>query len=173
MPTAGDRSLLPELTRLISKARRALFTAASGELGSRGESMAAWVVAARLLERRAASQKDLAEITGQHPAGISRLLDDMDRRGLTARALDPLDQRRRLVTLTPAGRRWHRRLEPLVLRAAVSVLGVLDLTEQHQLRGLLRRISEPRLVPTPRSSAGARSGPRRRPAQRRSESLGR
>ncbi len=169
MPSPGT-TLLPELTRLITKARRALYIAAARELGTRGEEMSAWIVAARLTERRAASQKDLAEITGQHPAGISRLLDEMDRRGLTARALDPLDQRRRLVTLTPAGRRWHRRLEPLVSRASEKVLGVLDVTEQHQLRGLLRRIGEPRLVPTPGES---RSGPGRRPGQRRSESPGR
>ena len=159
-------TLLPELTRLITKARRALYIAAARELGTRGEEMSSWIVAARLLERRAASQKDLAQITGQHPAGISRLLDEMDRRGLTARALDPLDQRRRLVTLTASGRRWHRKLEPLVLRASENVLGVLDLTEQHQLRGLLRRIGEPQLVqgPGPDESPGSR----RRRAQRRS-----
>ena len=139
-------TLLHELTRLISKTRRALYLAAARELGSRGEEMSSWIVAARLMERRAASQKDLADITGQHPAGISRLLDEMDRRGLTARAPDPLDQRRRLVTLTPAGRRWHRQLEPIVLRATESVLGILGLTEQHQLRTLLRRLVEPRLV---------------------------
>ena len=144
-------TLLPELTRLITKARRAIYLAAGHELGNRGEEMGAWIVAARLVERRAATQKDLSEITGQHPAGISRLLDEMDRRGLTARALDPLDQRRRLVTLTPAGRRWHRKLEPLVLRAGERVLGVLDPTEQHELRGLLRRLGEPRLVDGPRN----------------------
>jgi DNA-binding MarR family transcriptional regulator len=145
-------TLLHELTRLISKTRRALYLAAARELGSRGEEMSSWVVAARLMERRAASQKDLADITGQHPAGISRLLDEMDRRGLTARAADPLDQRRRLVTLTPAGRRWHRQLEPIVLRATESVLGILGLTEQHQLRTLLRRLVEPRLVELTRTA---------------------
>jgi DNA-binding MarR family transcriptional regulator len=145
-------TLLHELTRLISKTRRALYLAAARELGSRGEEMSSWVVAARLMERRAASQKDLADITGQHPAGISRLLDEMDRRGLTARAADPLDQRRRLVTLTPAGRRWHRQLEPIVLRATESVLGILGLTEQHQLRTLLRRLVEPRLVEVVRTA---------------------
>ena len=149
-------TLFPELTRLITKARRALYVAAAQELGAHGEQMAAWIVAARLMERRAASQKDLAEITGQHPAGISRLLDEMDRRGLTARALDPLDQRRRLVTLTAAGRRWHRRLEPLVFRAGEKVLGVLDLTDQYQLRALLRRIGEPRLVQGSRDPGGRR-----------------
>ncbi len=150
MRHARNSTLLPELTRLITKARRTMYIAAARELGAHGEQMAAWIVAGRLLERRAASQKDLAQITGQHPAGISRLLDEMDRRGLTARALDPLDQRRRLVTLTPAGRRWHGKLEPLVLRAGESVLGGLDPTEQVQLRGLLRRIGEPQLVePSP------------------------
>jgi DNA-binding MarR family transcriptional regulator len=150
MRSAGP-ALLPELTRLVSKARRALHLAAAHEVGSRGEEMAAFMVAAQLMERRAASQKDLSEITGQHPAGISRLLDDMDRRGLTARALDPLDQRRRLVTLTPAGRRWFRRLEPLVVRAGESVLGILSLTEQLQLRALLRRLGKPGSSPAARA----------------------
>ena len=54
MPTDGAPSLLPELTRLIAKARRALYLAAEKELGSRGEAMVTWIVAARLRERRAA-----------------------------------------------------------------------------------------------------------------------
>ena len=167
MPTTSTSpTLLHELTRLISKTRRGLYIAAARELGSRGEEMSAWIVAARLVERRAASQKDLADITGQHPAGISRLLDEMDRRGLTARAPDPLDQRRRLVTLTPAGRRWHRQLEPIVLRATESVLGVLGLTEQHQLRTLLRRLGEPRLVEVTRTGTPPQARPRRRGARR-------
>jgi len=151
MPTTSTSpTLLHELTRLISKARRGLYLAAARELGSRGEEMSAWIVAARLVERRAASQKDLADITGQHPAGISRLLD----------------QRRRLVTLTPAGRRWHRQLEPIVLRATESVLGVLGLTEQHQLRTLLRRLGEPRLVEVTRTGTPPQARPRRRGARR-------
>ena len=45
-------TLLHEVTRLITKARRALYLAAARELGSQGEEMSAWVVAARLVERR-------------------------------------------------------------------------------------------------------------------------
>lgn len=137
---------LAELTRLVAKTRRLLFLAASRELAGRDESMMAWIVAARLAERRATSQRDLSELTGQHAAGISRLLQELDRRGLTTRSPDPLDMRRRLVTLTPAGRRWHRKLEPIVLRATGRVLGVLDPAQQRQFRTLLRRIVEPRLV---------------------------
>jgi len=162
MQSTPSPTLLHELTRLISKTRRGLYIAAARELGSRGEEMSAWIVAARLMERRAASQKDLADITGQHPAGISRLLDEMDRRGLTARAADPLDQRRRLVTLTQAGRRWHRQLEPIVLRATESVLGVLWLTEQHHLRSLLRRLNEPTLVDVSGTGRPVPARPRRR-----------
>jgi len=137
---------LAELTRLVAKTRRLLFLAASRVLAGRGESMVAWIVAARLAERHATSQRDLSDLTGQHAAGISRLLQELDRRGLTTRAPDPLDLRRRLVTLTPAGRRWHRRLEPMVLRATGAVLGVLDPSQQRELRTLLRRVVEPRLV---------------------------
>jgi len=165
MPSNDAAPLLHELTRLIAKVRRALYMAAARELGRRGDSISEWVVADRLVERRAASQKDLAELTAQHPAGISRLLDEMDRRGLTARALDPLDQRRRLVTLTAAGRRWHWRLEPVVLKATEGILGVLDLTEQHQLRTLLRRITERRLVQM-LSAEEPRAAARRGRAQR-------
>jgi DNA-binding MarR family transcriptional regulator len=167
MPQARNTFLLPELTRLMTKARRTIYVAAARELGAHGEQMAAWIVAGRLLERRAASQKDLAEVTGQHPAGISRLLDEMDRRGLTARALDPLDQRRRLVTLTVTGRRWHEKLEPFVLRAGESVLGVLNVTEQVQLRALLRRIGEPRLLEPTEDAAPVR----RRRSQSRSRAF--
>ena len=165
MPSNDAAPLLHELTRLIAKVRRALYMAAARELGRRGDSISEWVVADRLVERRAASQKDLAELTAQHPAGISRLLDEMDRRGLTARALDPLDQRLSLVTLTAAGRRWHRRLEPVVLKATEGILGVLDLTEQHQLRTLLRRITERRLVQM-LSAEEPRAAARRGRAQR-------
>jgi DNA-binding MarR family transcriptional regulator len=147
---------LAELTRLVGKTRRALFLAASRELAGRNESMVAWIVAARLAERRATSQGDLSELTGQHAAGISRLLQALDRRGLTTRSPDPLDTRRRLVTLTPAGRRWHRKLEPIVLRATGRVLGVLDQDQQSQFRTLLRRVVEPRLVDAA-SSIPARS----------------
>jgi DNA-binding MarR family transcriptional regulator len=165
MASAGAAPMLHDLSRLITKVRRGLYMAAARELGRHGESIGEWIVAARLMERRAASQKDLAELTGQHPAGISRLLDEMDRRGLAARAPDPLDQRRRLVTLTTAGRRWHRKLEPVVLKATESILGVLELTEQHQLRALLRRITEPRLVQL-LTAEEPRAGARRRRAQR-------
>src|SRR5262249_45509846 len=146
MQSTPSPTLLHELTRLISKTRRGLYIAAARELGSRGEEMSAWVVAARLIGRRAPRPKGAPATPRHHPRGISRLLDEMDRRGLTARAADPLDQRRRLVTLTQAGRRWHRQLEPIVLRATESVLGVLWLTEQHHLRSLLRRLNEPTLV---------------------------
>jgi DNA-binding MarR family transcriptional regulator len=152
---------LAELTRLVAKTRRLLFLAASRVLAGRGESMVAWIVAARLAETHATSQRDLSEMTGQHAAGISRLLQELDRRGLTARAPDPLDMRRRLVTLTPAGRRWHRRLEPIVLKATGSVMGVLDPDQQRDLRTLLRRVVEPRLVdaiPSMAASSRAAAG---------------
>jgi DNA-binding MarR family transcriptional regulator len=152
---------LAELTRLVAKTRRLLFLAASRVLAGRGESMVAWIVAARLAETHATSQRDLSEMTGQHAAGISRLLQELDRRGLTARAPDPLDMRRRLVTLTPAGRRWHRRLEPIVLKATGGVMGVLDSAQQRELRTLLRRVVEPRLVdaiPSMTASSRAAAG---------------
>ncbi len=54
----------------------------------------------------------LAELRGAlgvHPATLGQLADRIARRGLVAVSPDPRDRRRRVVQLTPAGRRLLRR----------------------------------------------------------------
>jgi DNA-binding MarR family transcriptional regulator len=157
-PPPPELAEFEEVARLVSQVRRKVWSGVSRALSPDGESVLGWAVVATLERLGPLSQRDLAEMIGQHPAGISRQLSELDRAGLTTRALDVRDRRRRLVALTPAGRRWHRRWRPRVLAAVGSVLGVLDPGERAGLRQLLQKVLAPNVVrpePVPRRAGRA------------------
>jgi MarR family transcriptional regulator, lower aerobic nicotinate degradation pathway regulator len=132
-----------DLVRLVGQTRRALWIAAARVLASQGESVVAWSLVNRLAELGPLTQRELADASAQHPAGVSRQLDDLERRGLTTRALDPGDRRRRRVGLTPQGVRWHRRWRPVVDAATGPVLSPLRAPQRRALAALLRQIVRP------------------------------
>jgi DNA-binding MarR family transcriptional regulator len=148
-----------EVVRLVGQTRRRLWIAAARALSARGESVVAWSLVNRLAELGPLTQRELADASAQHPAGVSRQLDELERKGLTSRGTDPLDRRRRRVELTPAGQRWHRQLQPLVDRATAPVLNVLRSSERRVLSGLLRRVlAESDSPGAPRSRGGMPTG---------------
>ncbi len=149
--------------RLLGQTRRRLWIAAARALAARGESIVAWSLVSRLADLGPLTQRELADASAQHPAGVSRQLNELERKGLTTRGTDPSDRRRRRVELTAAGLRWYRKMRPLVDRATAPVLRVLRPAEQHVLAKLLRRVSGDEPV-NPRARDGsptARRLPRR------------
>jgi DNA-binding MarR family transcriptional regulator len=146
-----DTPATAEVVRLIGQTRRVLWITAARALASRGESVVAWSLVSRLAELGPLTQRELAEASAQHPAGVSRQLDDLERKGLTARALDPTDRRRRRVGLTASGRRWYRKLLPVIHAETAPVLGALRADERRMLAALLRRVLE---IPRPRPVPG-------------------
>ncbi|HSP20133.1 MAG TPA: MarR family transcriptional regulator [Myxococcaceae bacterium] len=131
-----------ELVRLVGQTRRRLWIAAARALAARGESVVAWSLVNRLAELGPLTQRELADASAQHPAGVSRQLGELERKGLTSRGADPGDRRRRVVQLTSAGQRWVRQLRPVVDRATAPVLAVLRPSERRMLSGLLRRVAQ-------------------------------
>ena len=162
--TEADRATA-ELVRLVGQTRRRLWIAAARVLGARGESIVAWSLVNRLAELGPLTQRELADASAQHPAGVSRQLDELERKGLTTRGADPLDRRRRVVQLTPAGHRWYRQVRPVVDRATGPVFAVLRPADRRQLGALLRRVAlEGEGISAPRSREApprARRPPRR------------
>jgi len=151
-----------EVVRLVGQTRRRLWISAARALAARGESVVAWSLVNRLAELGPLTQRELADASAQHPAGVSRQLDELERKGLTSRGTDPTDRRRRRVELTAAGDRWWRQMRPLVERATASVLVGLRPPERRTLARLLRRVViEPRAVAAP-AQRGRRAHPRRR-----------
>jgi DNA-binding MarR family transcriptional regulator len=155
-PFVGTLAEFEEVAQLIAHARRKVWSSVARILAPEGEVVLGWALVSVVDRLGPSSQRDLADIIGQHPAGISRQLAELDAAGLTTRKRDARDGRCRLVALTPKGRRWHRRWRPRVLVAVREVLGVLDVAEREALSNSLRKVlgsqgTAPESVPERRS----------------------
>ncbi|MEV5836869.1 MarR family winged helix-turn-helix transcriptional regulator [Nocardia sp. NPDC052112] len=88
-------------------------------------------------------QRDLATATGSDKAGIMRIVDDLERKGLVTRKTVPGDRRVRAVEITPQGLELfdaaHVAAEPL----AEHLVAELGPGEPEQLTDLLTRIAYP------------------------------
>jgi DNA-binding MarR family transcriptional regulator len=140
----GPLEEFEEVAQLIAHARRKVWSSVGRVLALEGEAVLGWALVAVLSRLGPSSQRDLADVIGQHPAGVSRQLAELDAAGLTTRTKDATDGRCRLVALTARGRRWHRRWRPRVLAVVRDVLGVLDEAERNVLRASLRKVLAPR-----------------------------
>ena len=137
----GSRWLNEEVGRLLFRARRALWTAAAGRLEARGESVLAWQLLNQLQRCGPGTQRDIAERVAQHPTGVSRLLDELERGGYVHRSREAADRRKLRVEITPAGVARLEQSRPEVLTAVDEVLHPLSLAERHALHALLDKLS--------------------------------
>ena len=94
-----------------------------------------------LVNRGPTVQRDLAAATGTDKAGIMRVVDDLERKGLAVRKPVAGDRRVRAVEITPKGLKLfdtaHAAAEPLG-EQLVSVLGP---GEAEHLKDLLTRFT--------------------------------
>jgi DNA-binding MarR family transcriptional regulator len=94
-----------------------------------------------LADRGAMVQRDLAAATGTDKAGIMRVVDDLERRGLALRKAVPGDRRARAVEITSTGLELfdavHATAEPLAERLVAE----LRPGEPEQLTDLLTRFA--------------------------------
>ncbi|WP_181768120.1 MarR family winged helix-turn-helix transcriptional regulator [Streptomyces albidus (ex Kaewkla and Franco 2022)] len=102
-----------------------------------------FAVLIELMDRGPTVQRDLAAATGSDKAGIMRVVDDLERKGLAARKAVPGDRRVRAVEITPAGVELfdaaHVAAEPLADR----LVSELRPGEAEQLADLLTRFAYP------------------------------
>ncbi|MFD7923592.1 MarR family winged helix-turn-helix transcriptional regulator [Streptomyces sp. NPDC059740] len=96
-----------------------------------------------LVDRGPTVQRDLAAATGSDKAGIMRVVDDLERKGLAVRRAVPGDRRVRAVEITPQGLELfdaaHEAAEPL----AEGLVADLGPGEARQLTDLLTRLAHP------------------------------
>jgi DNA-binding MarR family transcriptional regulator len=104
------------------------------------------------------SQTEVATSLAQHPAGVSRLIDDLEKQGYVARRRDRKDRRRVHVEVTPRGRTRFHSILPEVVRGVDEVLEPLSGPERRVLRGLLRKIvlEAPECRSDPTNGGGSR-----------------
>lgn len=111
-----------------------------GERLDDGASRSEFAVLAALAESGPCSQMEIVRRLAIDRADLSVLLDRLDDAGLTRRTPDPQDRRRKLVSITPAGRARLRALEPAIVAAQDDLLAPLDAAERAALLSALRRL---------------------------------
>ncbi|MEZ5319475.1 MAG: MarR family transcriptional regulator [Vicinamibacterales bacterium] len=102
-----------------------------------GLSTAQLFVLQRLAQAAPASINELAARTHTHQSSVSVVISRLVDRGLVRRATDPADRRRRLLTLTAAGRRRLRSAPALTQdRLIAAVLRLSPATRRTVARAL-------------------------------------
>jgi DNA-binding MarR family transcriptional regulator len=86
------------------------------------------------------SQARLSEMMLVNRANITGLVDRMEKAGLVKRTGDPADRRTRRIVLTPKGRQWVDRLEPLYARQIKHLMRSLGRREVDRLIRLCETI---------------------------------
>ncbi|MER5805545.1 MarR family winged helix-turn-helix transcriptional regulator [Streptomyces mirabilis] len=96
-----------------------------------------------LVGRGPTVQRDLAAATGSDKAGIMRVVDDLERRGLAVRRNVPGDRRVRAVEITPEGVELFDAAHVAAAPLAERLVADLAPGEPEQLTDLLTRFAHP------------------------------
>ncbi|KMS71281.1 MarR family transcriptional regulator [Streptomyces viridochromogenes] len=97
-----------------------------------------------LVNRGPTVQRDLAAATGTDKAGIMRVVDDLERKGLAVRKAVPGDRRVRAVEITPQGIELFDAAHVAAEPSAGSLVAELGPGEPERLMELLTRFAHPR-----------------------------
>ncbi|MEV7991557.1 MarR family transcriptional regulator [Streptomyces sp. NPDC086077] len=96
-----------------------------------------------LMEHGPTVQRDLAAATGSDKAGVMRVVDDLERRGLAERKAVPGDRRARAVEITPQGVELFDAAHVAAGPLAERLVAELGPGEPEQLADLLTRFAYP------------------------------
>lgn len=96
-----------------------------------------------LVNRGPTEQRDLVEATGSDKAGIMRVVDDLERKGLAVRKPVPGDRRVRAVEITPKGLELFDAAHTAAKPLAERLVAALKPGEAEKLTELLTRLTSP------------------------------
>ncbi|TXS50196.1 MarR family transcriptional regulator [Streptomyces sp. uw30] len=88
-------------------------------------------------------QRDLAAATGTDKAGVMRVVDDLERKGLAVRKAVPGDRRVKAVEITPQGVELFDAAHGAAKPSAERLVAELGAGETEQLMDLLTRFAHP------------------------------
>jgi DNA-binding MarR family transcriptional regulator len=128
------------LPYLLNRAGARIATSFGEEMRPLGASLQIWRVLAALRERDGRRMGDLSATTSIEMSTLTRLVDQMEKKGLVARQRDPEDARAVALYVTAAGKRLTRRIVPIAERYEQVALKGFAPAEAEALRAALRRL---------------------------------
>jgi MarR family transcriptional regulator, organic hydroperoxide resistance regulator len=128
------------LPYLLNRAGARIAAAFSEEVRPLGATLQMWRVLAALREGDGRRMGDLSETTSIEVSTLTRLVDNMEKKGLVARRRDAADARVVALHATPAGRRLTQRITPIAERYESVALAGFTAAEADILKAALRRL---------------------------------
>jgi DNA-binding MarR family transcriptional regulator len=127
---------------LVSRTTRMMQVALDRRLARHGISFSQMAVLIRFWEMspRSVSQAQLTSDLAMERSSMSTLLATLERAGLIVGQEDPVDRRRRLLTLTAAGRRLEKPVAETIEQWEEEFLSGLSGSARKQLRGFLEEL---------------------------------
>jgi DNA-binding MarR family transcriptional regulator len=106
-----------------------------------GLSQPEWRVLSRISRYDSIEMRQLTQVSLMDKAAISRTVAVLLEKGLAERHVDPLHAKRRIVAITPAGRRLIRKVLPAALREQARLLRLLNTQERVVLDSALSKLT--------------------------------
>jgi DNA-binding MarR family transcriptional regulator len=106
-----------------------------------GLSLPEWRVLSRIARSDSIEMRQLTQTSLMDKAAISRTVTLLLERGLAQRHVDPVNAKRRIVAISPAGRRLIRSVLPQALREQARLLRLLDAAERVALGSALSKLT--------------------------------
>jgi DNA-binding MarR family transcriptional regulator len=155
MPT--PRFVDSYLGYLLGQANHALYKEFDGHVRAAGLTSIEWRVLATLHDGAPLTVSQLAhEVLSKQPT-VTKLVQRMGEQGWLALRDDPADQRRTLVSVTPAGRRLVRPLVDKARDHEAKLLRSMGASEKAALLKLLHKLSRSPPRGSTRRASSARS----------------
>lgn len=143
---------------LIRRLYTLLLARFEGALAQADFTLTQWIVLIQLRDGIARTASDLASDLDHDSGAITRVLDQLERRGFLQRRRSSQDRRVVELKLTPAGKAIAAELLPLVVDQTNAALAPLSKAEFAQLHGyLLRLLDHAQTADTASKPSAARS----------------
>ncbi len=105
-------------------------------------SMEQWLILVRLYDNPGLAQSELADKTLNDHPNITRMVDQLEKRGWVQRDADIEDRRRHLVSLTSSGRTQVENIQPRILAERKRIFAGFSPIEIDQLVAMLEKIEQ-------------------------------
>ncbi len=139
--SAQSAKFVPDyLLYLLAAASEAASAQFHAKVRAMGLRVPEWRVLACLSDQDGAMITQLARVALAEQSRLTRIIAQMEQRGLVTRRNDPEDGRRVRVFLTDDGRKLSAELVPLARHHEAALLKLLDTTEGAQLKPALKSL---------------------------------